>query len=409
MRHIVCLWIVCLLGASGALARAGKPSATSVGDLTPIVSAGTQLGLDLYRKLRRPGENLFLSPPSVFAGLSMAYAGARGTTAQEMARVLHLRGLAPAEVHRAQGRLLAWLSSLARGGIQLDVANALWAQKRQPFLREFAELLKTTYGAGLDHLDFVGAPEQARATINGWVSKKTRGKIAELIPAGAFNEWTRLVLTNAVYFKSSWAIQFPKTATRDLPFTLTSGKKLKVPLMNLTDSFRYGAIPDLQILELPYKGGTLAMVILLPRRVDGLPAVEQQLSSVWLARQLRRLPRRKVEVYLPRFKVTRVVPLAPVLRALGLKEALLQDGADFSGIDGRRGLFIAEIFHRAWVEVNEEGTEAAAATAIMGEAPEGESPQSPPVFRADHPFLFLIRDRATGCVLFLGRIENPRA
>jgi serpin B len=407
MRRIVCLCLMGLLCASWAPAHAEEPSGTSVGELTPIVSAGTQLGLDLYRKLRQPGENLFLSPASVFAALSMTYAGARGTTAREMARVLHLTGLAPAEVHRAQGRLLAGLNTLARGGIQLNMANAVWAQKRQPFLREFAELLKTTYGAGLERLDFVGAPEEARATINGWVSKKTRGKIAELIPAGAFNEWTRLVLTNAVYFKSSWAIQFPKTATRDLPFTLTSGKKRKVPLMNLTDSFRYGAIPDLQILELPYKGGTLGMVILLPRRVNRLPAVEQQLSSVWLARQLRRLPRRKVEVYLPRFKVTRSVRLAPVLKALGLKEALLQDGADFSGIDGRRGLFIAEIFHRAWVEVNEEGTEAAAATAISSD--EGESPQSPPVFRADHPFLFLIRDRTTGCVLFLGRIENPEA
>jgi len=261
-------------------------------------------------------------------------------------------------------------------------------------------------GAELQQLDFVGRRDEARATINAWVKRSTAGMIDVLVPAGLLDEQTRLVLTDAVYFKGTWQTAFSRRETRELPFSLAGGGRVKLPLMHLTASLRYRAGRGFQALELPYRGGRVSMIVLLPRKIAATREVERLLEPRRLEGLLRSMPRRMVEVYLPRFTASHDLPLTALLQAFGVKEAF-GPRADFSGIDGTRLLFLKEVLHRARVEVNEEGTEAAAATAFFAEEAEGESRPDPPVFRADRPFVYLIRERRSGVVLFVGRLTRP--
>ena len=379
-----------------------------------LVLGNTQFALALYGRLAaREKGNLFLSPYSISSALAMTFAGARGLTQREMAAALHFPESGEA-LHASFGRLTQGLNALGKGGkVELSVANALWGQKGSSFLPGFIDLGRRSYGAGLSSLDFRSDPEGARAVINAWVEKETRRKIKDLVPSGALGPRTRLVLTNAVYFKGSWARQFEKAATREEPFTLPDGAKAKAPLMRQEAEFGYAETPELQALELPYSGKELSMVVVLPRKADGLPALERVLDERRLAGWLAGLASRKVEVVLPRFKVTAAFQLNEPLIGLGmpsafkLSEVPLPDEADFSGMTGGRHLFISAALHKAFVDVNEEGTEAAAATAVLMAVAESVEPPTP-VFRADHPFLFLIRDRRDGTVLFLGRLADPR-
>lgn len=406
--------------AANSRATENAPAAKKT-DKQIIVEGNNKFALELYAKLRGGGANLFLSPYSISTALAMTYAGARGETESQMAKVLHFPTIAnpvaepPATpaANRRQfasvfGKIVEDLNAGGeKGGYELRVANALWGQKQYGFLEEFLELIKSNYDGRLNEVDFVGAAEVARKTINAWVEKKTNDKIKNLIPKGVLDSMTRLVLTNAIYFKGNWARQFKEEMTEDVPFTLTDGEKIDAAMMNQTAEFGYAETDTFQGLELPYVDNELSMIILLPKKSDGLSDLEKALAPKNLSEWLAKLRKRKVIVSVPRFKMTSKFSLASVLKSMGMTNAFSAK-ADFSGMNGRRDLFISAVIHKAFVDVNEEGTEAAAATAVTMRLT-SIAPTQMPVFRADHPFLFLIRDNQSGSILFIGRIMNPKA
>jgi serpin B len=387
------------LRATAGQDAGAKPDA----DMTAVAEGNTHFALELYGRLREQKGNLFLSPLSLSTVLAMTYAGARGETATEMAGVLHFD--LPAErLHPAFAKLLADLDvKEGQPPYRLYVANALWADQKHKFLPEFVARAKTNYGAGVQAVDFEGALEPARQTINTWVADQTQGKIPELIGPGVLTPATVLVLTNAIYFKGDWVTKFDKAKTADAPFTRADGKTAPTPMMNQTTTFGYFERPTFQMLELPYAGDVLSMIILLPRQSSGLVDLEKTLDANALADWLSKLARQDVQVALPRFTMTGEFRLDQVLQAMGMRAAFR--AADFSGMDGTKSLFIGAVIHKAFVDVNEEGTEAAGASGV---AMMKSAMRPAPVFRADHPFLFLVRDKRTGSILFIGRVENPK-
>ena len=369
-----------------------------------LVKGSNEFAFNLYGRLREPEGNIFFSPYSVSSALAMTYLGARGETAKQMATVLRL----PADHAEATADFTALNKNLNGDGetrhYQLNVANALWGAKGTGFLDAFLKAAQDGYGAGLQQLDFQNDLEGSRRLINNWIEQKTEGKIQNLLPPGSIYPYTRLVLTNAIYFKGAWLVPFNEGLTQQSDFTLANGRKVTVPLMQTTGQFLYREDSDLQVLELPYLGNELSMLILLPRKIDGLPAMENSLTEERLsAVMLKRLPVR-VQVFLPRFKMSSSFSLIEPLRGLGM-ELPFTDRADFSGMDGNEDLFISTVVHKAYVDVNEKGTEAAAATGV-GMMPTSV-PLRPKEFRADHPFLFLIRHQTSGSILFIGRVQNP--
>jgi serpin B len=370
------------------------------------VAGNTAFAFDLYSQLRTQEGNLFLSPYSISTALAMAYGGARGDTAAQMAKVMHF-GLAQEKLHPAFAALESELNAVQqKGQVKLAVANSLWPQKSHAFLPAYLDLCKTDYGVAVKPLDFIGAAEPARQTINAWVEDKTNRKIQELIKPGILNEATCLVLVNAVYFKGNWSSQFDKQLTKAGPFHVSAGKTVETPMMQTTKEFRYAESPEAQALELPYAGEDLSMLVLLPRDTNSLAAFERSLSPDKLYAWIRSLRSREVQLWLPKFKTTSEFSLNQTLAVLGMTDAFTPR-ADFSGMDGTKNLFISAVIHKALVEVNEEGTEAAAATGVVGTLKGIHILEEPVVFRADHPFLFLIRDNRTGSILFLGRIVDP--
>jgi len=293
-----------------------------------------------------------------------------------------------------------------KGQVKLSVANSLWPQQDYKLLKSFLSLVREHYGASVTPLDF-RASEPARKMINIWVEDKTNQKIKDLIPGGVLSAATRLVLVNAIYFKGNWTSPFKAEETKEQPFRLQSGQTVQAPLMFQQKHLSYAEDDELQSLELPYAGDDLFMIVLLPRKADGLASLESSLSPANLAKWTQAMSSSDVKVYLPKFKMTCRFSLNDTLKAMGMSNAFDQAQADFSGMDGSRNLFISAAVHKAFVEVNEQGTEAAAATGIaMGLT---ALPRRPIEFRADHPFIFLIRERSTGSILFIGRVTHPTA
>lgn len=369
-----------------------------------LVEGNNEFALNLYGRLRESEGNIFFSPYSVSTAMAMTYLGARGDTAKQMSSVLRL----PADQAEATAHFAGLNKSLNGDGetrhYQLNVANALWGDKSAGFLVSFLRAAQDGYGAGLQELDFQNDLEGSRRFINNWIEQKTEGKIQNLLPSGSIFPKTRLVLTNAIYFKGAWASPFSEALTQQADFTLANGRKVTVPLMQNTGQFLYREDSDLQVLELPYLGNELSMLVLLPLKIDGLTALEKSLTEERLsALMLKRLPVR-VEVFLPRFKITSSFGLIEPLRRLGM-ELPFTERADFSGMSAKENLFISTVVHKAYVDVNEKGTEAAAATGV-GMIPTSV-PLRPKEFRADHPFLFLIRHQSSGSILFMGRVQNP--
>ncbi|KKM14669.1 hypothetical protein LCGC14_1703810 [marine sediment metagenome] len=438
MNKIAIGLVTVVAGAMWAGQSAKAAERPNESDWRAMAVANNVFALNLYKELSKKDGNLFFSPSSIHTALTMTYAGARGNTERQMQTVLNLhwyvlgssardnggRGRAlpgrpwpQKRVHMGYADLLKELKPGKDAGYQLHVANALWGQKGYPWLKTFLDTTGRNYGAGLREMDFKTQTEQARRTINTWVEEKTKDKIKDLLKPGVLTRDTRLVLTNAIYFKGDWASKFKEARTKPAPFHLSAGKTVKVPMMNQVAKFGYAETKDLQVLRMPYKGKELSMLVLLPRKVGDLKAAISWLTKREHARRkvlkgrgpsaavaLAALPERKVIVSMPKFKLTLALSLTKTLQAMGMKDAF-SDAADFSGMDGRRDLFISAAVHKAFVDVNEEGTEAAAATAVVigitSVAP------SPPVFRADRPFLFLIRHEKTGAILFLGRNTNP--
>lgn len=378
-------------------------------DVSGIVEGGNRFTLDLYQQLRTEEGNLFFSPNSISVAVAMAYAGAAGETEAEMASTLHFQ-MPKDQLHDGMKAMQAyWTTPDKKKGIRLNLANRLWGQESYEFLPAFLQITRDKYGAELARLNFAQT-EDARETINGWVEDQTEDKITDLIPVGVLSADTKLVLTNAIYFHGMWSDPFKKHRTKDEEFHLTATDKIKVPMMHRWDEVRYGAVDDLQILELPYGDDSLSMVVLLPKAIDGLADVEAKLTFQNLQRWMTSVKHEdEVKVYFPKFKTTSQFQMADTLKAMGMELAFDANAADFSGMTGGRDLFISAVIHKAFVDVNEEGTEAAAATGVvmMPTAAPIEEPKEPPVFRADHPFIFMIRDNRNGAILFLGRITNP--
>jgi len=402
---ILPLLVACLSAPIVLWAQSTQPSDPN---RAAVADSTNAFALDLYAQLRQHSGNLFFSPDSIATALAMTYTGARGETAAEMAKTLHFT-LPPDQLGSAMGAALRDLNA-PHTGYQLRVANALWAQQEYDILPDFLKSTERDYGAALERVDFRDAPEAARQTINHWVEQKTEDKIKDLIGPGVLRPQTKLVLTNAIYFKGDWETQFDKAQTKPDDFHVSASQTIQAPLMHREGRFNYFAGSTFQALEIPYKSGELSMIVLLPNDVAGLPALEQSLTAASLKQWLTQLHSEpKVVLTLPKFKITAQFELAPTLAAMGMPQAF-DRRADFSGINPRRELLISDVIHKAFVDVNEEGTEAAAATGIIvSRAMIAVRPRPPIVFRADHAFLFLIRDDRSGAILFMGRITNPAA
>ena len=399
-----------VLACVGCSRQSGPPAPlpprVEAGPAPPsVVKGNTAFALDLYARLRGEAGNLFISPVSISTALGMTYAGARGETAKQMVEVLHLPQ-DQAKAHEAFEALLGHLMQYkGENGPRVSIANALWGQRDYGFLKDFLKTVRERYGASFSEVDFVKS-EEARKIINEWIAENTQDKIKDLIPEGVLDAITRLVLTNAIYFNGDWASPFKQRSTHTARFQVSPDEKVRVPMMFQTGHFGYAQLDGIQVLEMKYKGGELSMVILLPEKVDGLPALEKDLTPGELEKWLAALTRTEVMVYVPKFETTAQFELNKVLADMGMPSAFRLGEADFSGMTTKEELFISNVIHKAWVRVDEKGTEAAAATAVV--VPASEDTRELLTFRADHPFLFLIRDRKTGSILFLGRVANPK-
>ncbi len=381
---------------------AAQPESGATGQ---VVGAINQFAFDLYSHLKKKEQgNLFYSPFSLSVAMAMTYEGAREQTAGEIRQVFHY----PDDIDTLRQGFSGIMARVNKKDkkYELRTANALWAQRNYPFLPEYFQTVEKYYGGRLNSVDFVGDTENSRLTINRWVEEQTNDRIKNLIPPNVIDSLTRLVLTNAIYFKGLWEKQFPKKATREADFRVSADKTVRVPLMYLQEAeVKYFENEDLQAVELPYVGGEISMLVLLPK--GELSRVEPYLSSDKLEALRGMLTGlEKVDVYLPRFKFETKYLMGGkegLLGKMGMPTAFTL-AADLSGMTGQKELLITEVVHQAFVEVNEEGTEAAAATGVVVGI---KMVSSKPVFRADHPFIFIIQERQTGTILFLGRVVNP--
>ena len=396
-----------------------EPSASEM-DVNDLVHSNSAFALDLYRTLRAHDGNLFYSPYSISTALGMAYAGARGETERQMTDTLQF-DLPQAMLHPAFNTLYLDLDSRSGGGkdfdpsdFRLNIANALWGQKGYQFLDDFTAVIAENYGAGVRPTDFVGQPEESRIRINGWVANETEDRITDLIPPGKFEDPPpALVLTNAIYFNAAWVRKF-KSMPTPTDFHRLEGDAVPVPMMNQTGSTRYASGVGYQAVEMQYRFGWMSMAILLPDQ-GTFEAFEESLDDDLVAQIIEDLETREVVLTMPKFEFQSAFDLVDTLKALGMKDAFNSTIADFSGMDGRscvsadiRCLFLSDVIHKAFVAVDEEGTEAAAATAAMA-VPSGGAPGPPVEVTVDRPFIFLIRDGRTGTILFLGRVLDPTA
>jgi serpin B len=380
-------------------------------DLNILTGGNTEFAVDLYQNLKDAGGNIFYSPFSISMALAMVYAGARSDTETEIANTLHFN-LPQTSLHPAFNKLDSELNSRGEGakgkdseGFRLNIVNAIWGQKGYEFLSQFLDILAQNYGAGLRLLDFIANPEGSRQIINEWVSDQTEERIEDLIPEGAIDQNTRLVLTNAIYFNAAWLNQFEKDNTQKGPFYLLNGNEISVDMMSQTEHTDYTSGDGYQAVELPYDGNELSMLIIVPDKghfqefengfdVSGLNAIIDGLSN------------REVALELPKFEFDSEFNLNDTLKEMGMPTAFTV-AADFSGMTGNRELCISDVIHKAFVSVDESGTEAAAATAVImrltAMPPGGETIS----LTVDRPFIFLIRDIPTNTVLFIGRVLNP--
>jgi len=399
------------------LAQSDKPHDTepqvTQNEMDALVAGNSAFALDLYQALRIQDENLFYSPFSISIALAMTYAGAREETELQMGQVLRF-SLPQDRLHPAFNALGLELASRGEGAVaergrrfQLKLANAIWGQRDYTFLPEFLDVLSVHYGAGLRLLDFASDPEASRLTINEWVSRQTEGKIEDLLPPSSITPTTTLVLTNAIYFNAAWHYPFEEKNTTEGAFHLLDQSQVSVPMMHQRESFAYAQGDGYQAVELPYRGKDeattdVSMVIVLPQ-AGRFEEVAGSLDAQKVQAILADLQPQAVELALPKFSFEASFNLNDPLGALGMPIAFT-GSANFSGMDGTRDLFISDVVHKAFVAVDEAGTEAAAATAvIIGRT----SVETPVEVTVDRPFVFLIRDIPTGAILFMGQVVNP--
>jgi serpin B len=408
---IASLMVGCAGAAKGAPLQSDKPRLTSDAtdpETAELIAGNSAFAFDLYQRLREEKDgNLFYSPYSISLALAMTYAGARGETEQQMAATMHYT-LPQERLHPAFNALDTTLTSYRdddeEDGFQLRIANAIWGQEGYKFLPGFLETLAENYGAGLRTVDFVNETEAARQTINDWVSEQTEEKIQDLIPQGMLDPLVSLVLTNAIYFNGKWVLPFEKDNTHDEPFTLLDGSTVSVPMMSQIEDFKYAEGNGYQAVELPYRDSNVSMLFILPE-AGRFEEIEGAFSAESVTTITESLTSQKVHLFVPKFTFESEFDLSETLIRMGMPAAF--GNADFSGMTGNRDLFISDIVHKAFVAVDEEGTEAAAATAVIMArgAPRIEEAI---LMKLDRPFLFLIRDNDTGTILFIGRVLNPQ-
>ncbi len=384
-------------------------SGVTLDGMQKVVDSNNKFAFDYYNRLKdnseNKGKNIFFSPYSISTALAMTYEGAREKTAEEMQSVFYF--IEDDEERRTSYAGLYSEINKKDKEYKLSTANALWAEKDYKFLDEYFNTITQFYGGKITNLDFKTETEKSRKIINSWVEDQTNDKIKNLIPEGMMDPMTRLVLTNAIYFKGDWVFEFDKDLTKNDDFKIGSGGIVKVPMMARTDEdaiFNYGETEDLQVLEMMYKGEELSMLVFLPQE-DNLENLENIFSAEKLVEWKNSLKKENVKVFMPKFKFETKYFMAGDLSDMGMPTAF-SSNADFSGMDGTNNLYIDSVIHQAFVDVNEEGTEAAAATAvIMREL--SAMPERVPIFRADHPFIFAIQHRESGEILFIGRVINP--
>ncbi len=394
--------------AQSSVRRETKPPVLE-GDMESLVAGNNAFALDLYRSLRADNGNLIFSPFSISIALAMTYAGARGETESQMAQTLHF-GLPQSQLHPAFNALDLGLAQRGQNvdkdqqPLKLRIANAVWAEQTYSFQQDFLDTVALNYGAGIRLADFITQYEPARKEINAWVADQTENKIKDLLIEGTLDSYTRMVLVNAIYFKADWLHQFKKESTTDAPFHLLDGSTVDVPTMSEGMSIPYAQGNGFQAVELAYVGDTAAMTILVPDE-GNFDAFDSSLDAATLDAILADMQPASVMLALPKFSFTRDFGLARQLSALGMPDAFNPDLADFSGMTGKRDLFISDVIHKAFVAVDEKGTEAAAATAVIMETT--SMPMYDITLTIDRPFIFLIRDKVSGQILFMGRVLNP--
>jgi serpin B len=393
-------------GVARLPAQAATAQETS---LTSVVTSNNQFAVDLYRKLSadETGKNIFVSPFSISTALAMTYEGSAGNTRAQMAAVFHFN---QSDAERQTG--FADLMAATRPGpgkhYKLEVANALWGQKGYHFEASFLNATKKYYGGALENVDFAGNTEGARVEINTWVEDHTAQMIRDLIPKGAIQSDTPLVLTNAIYFKGDWVTPFKEAATQNEPFHVTNNQAVPVPMMHQTAHFSYVQEDGVEAIELPYADGDLSMIAILPDPEQGgdIDKLSATLTVDEIDKLRRDMDLQNVEVFFPRFNLEAGYSLGSTLAAMGMPDAFSEERADFSGMTGSPNLYIGKVIHKARIEVNEEGSVAAAATAVIM-LPKSMPMSRPEVFRADRPFLFMIVHDTTGSILFMGKLSNP--
>jgi serpin B len=394
--------------AQSSLQRVTSPNVSSV-DSQTLVAGNNAFALDIYQTLSLQDGNLILSPFSISLALAMTYAGARGATESQMANVLHFE-LPQGGLHPAFNALDQELASRGEAGsdesepLQLNIANAVWAEQTYPFLQEYLDLIASNYGAGIRLADFINQFDKVRKEINDWVYDQTKEKIKDLLPDGALNTDTRMVLVNAIYFKADWLSQFDADDTHEAPFHLLDGTEVTVDMMNQGMSVPYFVGDGYQAVELPYAGDTAAMTILVPDP-GNFEAFESSLNFELLDQTLNGLQPTAMELSVPKFTFESSFSLSDALKFMGMTDAFDKNLANFTGISERNDLFISDVIHKAFVAVDEEGTEAAAATAVIIEAM--SAIMYDVNLTIDRPFIFIIRDKPSGQILFIGRVLDP--
>lgn len=387
----------------------GYAAALGDPDVRLLERDARRFAVSLYSQIASAHGNLFFSPWSIRTALGMVYAGARGRTQQQMTAALH-DSLGPSRIHITASRLDSLLRETGAGAspadLELHIAQGAWVARSLRLESGFTDTLSLRYGASPSQIDFARG-DDARASINAWVADRTRARIRDLIPRGALDSMTRLVVCDAIYFWGAWQDSFPSRETADAPFHLTSHDTVSVPFMHYTHIRRYMENHDLQMLEVPYRGGDHTMLVILPKAVGGLAAMERDLDPDSLGGWITRLENAIVQLALPKFEAESGLRLARELSAMGMPDAF-GEGADFSGITPERPLFISDVYHKAFVAVSERGTEASAASAVVKTKGGASAPPRTVYFTADHPFLFLIRHRPSGTILFMGRLVDPR-
>lgn len=400
-----CAALALLAGVHGLLAQTSQAAPAGVSSL---VTSNSQFAVDLYKQINSTAgaDNIFLSPYSVSTALAMTYAGSRSTTQKQMAGALHFNP-SDASVLDEFSTLLGQTKAAAGKDYKLDIANALWGERSEQFDPAYVGTVQKYFGGGFNAVDFIHDADGSRQKINQSVADSTEGKIQNLLGPGDFDKDTRLVLTSAIYFKGNWSSPFRPEDTQDAPFTLSNGSKVTVPLMEQVGDFWFVKQTGLTAINLPYADNDLAMVAILPDR--DINELAKSLSSEKIEQLRKGMRRVKVDVYLPRFEFQSQYHMAQMLAQMGMPDAFDPKRADFSGMDGKTDLYIGQVIHQAMIEVNEEGSVAAAATAttMFAATAMPGPPETIELFRADRPFLFLIVHNATGAILFLGRMSSP--